>query len=97
MFSSDYGTTLKLMALEEYSYIQSDTLQLRANVEMKSGKTFTLASDPTANLQAATKQYVDNSIAAISVPQRYNASTNPTGYLTMSDLPLYDGSTSNPT
>ena len=63
-FSTDYGSILKLAALEEYSYIQSDTLQLRADVQMQSGKTLTLASDPTANLQAATKQYVDNAITA---------------------------------
>lgn len=63
-FSTDYGSMLKLAALEEYSYIQSDTLQLRADVQMQSGKTLTLASDPTANLQAATKQYVDNAITA---------------------------------
>jgi hypothetical protein len=25
------------------------------------------------------------------IPQHYNATTNPTGYLTLSDLPIYDG------
>ena len=51
---------------------------------------------PTANTDAANKAYVDNAVAGITVPQRYNASTNPTGYLTINDLPLYDGSVSNP-
>jgi hypothetical protein len=71
------------------------TLDWNGN-EVLAGK-LTVGTAPTANMDVATKKYVDNSIAAISVPQRYNASTNPTGYLTMSDLPLYDGSTSNPT
>ena len=34
------------------------------------------------------------SIASDSIPQRYNSSTNPNGYLTLADLPIYDGSVS---
>ena len=45
----------------------------------------------------ASKKYVDDLVSAISIPQPYNVSTNPTGYLTINDLPLYDGSSSNPT
>ena len=40
---------------------------------------------PTANADAATKKYVDDSI-----PKVYS-STNTGGYLTMATLPIYDG------
>ena len=46
---------------------------------------------PRNNDDAANKQYVDTAISGISVPQPYNASTNPTGYLRITDLPIYDG------
>lgn len=46
---------------------------------------------PTYNYDLTNKQYVDNKFSSISVPQPYNATTNPTGYLTINDLPIYDG------
>ncbi len=52
------------------------------------------STTPSANdnsTKVATTTYVDTAISGISIPQRYNASTNPTGYLTISDLPIYDG------
>lgn len=36
-----------------------------SGISLRAGRTLTLAQDPTLNLQAATKQYVDSEIAAI--------------------------------
>lgn len=46
---------------------------------------------PTFDTAIVNKQYVDNKFSSISVPQPYNATTNPTGYLRITDLPIYDG------
>lgn len=50
------------------------------------------STTPTANdnsTKVATTAYVKAAIP--TVPTAYNVSTNPNGYLTMSDLPIYDG------
>lgn len=46
---------------------------------------------PTVNNQAANKKYVDDSIAAITHPTNVSTFTNDAGYLTLADLPIYDG------
>lgn len=46
---------------------------------------------PTFDTAIVNKQYVDNKFSSISVPQPYDATTNPTGYLRITDLPIYDG------
>lgn len=46
---------------------------------------------PTSNNQAANKKYVDDSIAAITHPTNVSTFTNDAGYLTLADLPIYDG------
>lgn len=48
-------------------------------------------ASPNTNNDAANKQYVDTAISGISIPQPYDATTNPTGYLRITDLPIYDG------
>ena len=50
----------------------------------------------TLTFGTSTTQYLANNGTWQNAPQPYNASTNPTGYLTINDLPLYDGSASNP-
>ena len=50
----------------------------------------------TLTFGSSTTQYLANNGTWQNIPQPYNASTNPTGYLTINDLPLYDGSVSNP-
>lgn len=50
----------------------------------------------TIYFNSSTTQYLANNGTWQNIPQPYNASTNPTGYLTINDLPLYDGSTSAP-
>lgn len=52
------------------------------------------SSTPTSG-DSSTKVATTAFVQA-AIPQPYNASTNPTGYLTINDLPLYDGSSSNP-
>jgi hypothetical protein len=52
-------------------------------VTMESGKTFTLAADPAAALQSATKQYVDNAIsnvAAAGTRSLFQQTSAPTGW-----------------
>lgn len=44
-----------------------------------------------SSTKVATTAFVGTAISNISIPQPYNASTNPTGYLTINDLPIYDG------
>lgn len=46
---------------------------------------------PTSNNQAVNKKYVDDSIAAITHPTNVSTFTNDAGYLTLADLPIYDG------
>ena len=46
---------------------------------------------PTADGDAANKKYVDDSIAAITHPTNVSTFTNDAGYLTLADLPIYDG------
>ena len=59
--------------------LQAGTLDER--YPLKSGDTMTgelvLAADPVNNLGATTKQYVDNSIAAIDLPTETSFSANP--------------------
>jgi len=40
---------------------------------------------------AANKKYVDDSIAAITHPTNVSTFINDAGYLTLADLPIYDG------
>jgi len=49
---------------------------------------------PTSALDAATKSYVDTKFASVSVPTNVSTFTNDAGYLTLADLPIYDGSVS---
>jgi hypothetical protein len=58
-----------------------------ANAYLKS----TTPTSGDSSTKVATTAFVGTAISNISIPQRYNASTNPTGYLTISDLPIYDG------
>ena len=46
---------------------------------------------PTADGDAANKKYVDDAIAAITHPTNVSTFTNDAGYLTLADLPIYDG------
>lgn len=46
---------------------------------------------PTADGDAANKKYVDDAIAAITHPTNVSTFTNDVGYLTLADLPIYDG------
>ena len=46
---------------------------------------------PTVNNQAVNKKYVDDAIAAITHPTNVSTFTNDAGYLTLADLPIYDG------
>ena len=51
------------------------------------------STTPSANdnsTKVATTAYVDRAIGGLTIPTRYT-STNTTGYLTMADLPIYDG------
>ena len=43
---------------------------------------------------SSTTQYLANNGTWQNIPTRYNASNNTTGYLTMADLPVYDGGVS---
>jgi hypothetical protein len=67
-----------------YGPVQSNTITItRTSV--------TGIPTPTTNTGAANKKYVDDSISGLTIPTAYNATTNPTGYLTINDLPTYDG------
>lgn len=64
------------------------------SLAQRDGNGYIIAATPSTNdssTKVATTAFVDTAISNISIPQRYNASTNPTGYLTISDLPIYDG------
>ena len=43
---------------------------------------------------SSTTQYLANNGTWQNIPTRYDSSTNTTGYLTMADLPVYDGGVS---
>lgn len=60
------------------------TLDWNGN-EVLAGK-LTVGAAPTANMDVATKQYVDN-----AVPTATSDLTNDSGYLTLATLPIYDG------
>ena len=67
----------------------------RDSMEVKSNKVTALDSASTDSQYPSAKaayDMVQAAIASIAIPSRYNATTNPNGYLTLSDLPIYDGS-----
>lgn len=83
--------TVELTSTASTSHAVGDYLMLggvlyEVTSAIAAGETIT----PGTNVTPVT---VMESIAELegAVPQRYNASTNPTGYLTISDLPVYDG------
>lgn len=54
-------------------------------------------ADPYEDIDGANKRYVDNLWTSTKITNTlgytpYNGTTNPNGYITLSDLPLYDGS-----
>ena len=57
--------------------------------EVLAGK-LTVGTAPTANMDVATKKYVDDNIP--TVPTNVSSFTNDSGYLTLATLPIYDGS-----
>lgn len=56
--------------------------------EVLAGK-LTVGTAPTANMDVATKKYVDDNIP--TVPTNVSSFTNDAGYLTLATLPIYDG------
>lgn len=63
--TSAVADSLKLGGVEAARYSRLDQDETRtANLALASGKTVTLGRDPTADLDAATKQYVDAQVAA---------------------------------
>ena len=46
---------------------------------------------PTEDGDAVNKKYVDDAVAGLTVPTKVSDLTNDSGYLTLSTLPIYDG------
>ena len=78
--------------------------QITTGTQIEQGDSLVFTDSSTSNrikrstiyFNSSTTQYLANNGTWQNIPQPYNASTNPTGYLTINDLPLYDGSTSTP-